>query len=425
MKTRIQFIVILIAFISLGFLPYAQAVSPVPDGCYPGFTTAEGCNALNFLTTGAGNTGVGWYSLYVNSSASYNTGLGAGALALNNADSNTAVGAAALLLNTSGTENVAVGTDALVHNDSGNFNTGVGTYALFFNTASYNTAIGDSVLFSNTTGDHNVAVGSGALPGPALFSNIDGRFNTAVGEGALFNNTGGDDNTAIGAGALADNDLGNENVAVGLNALLNNTGDNNVALGSNAGNQATTGSNNVYIGFNMQGTAGQSNACYIASIFGQTAAGGSAVFIDANSKLGTLTSSKRFKEDIKPMDKASEVLYALEPVTFHYKKEIDPVHTSQLGLVAEDVDKVSPDLVVRDKEGKPYSVRYDQVNAMLLNEFLKEHRAFVEEQHKVAKQQKEIDVLKAELKEQRSLIQKVSDRIGLKSSTPQVVVNKQ
>jgi hypothetical protein len=268
-------------------------------------------------------------------------------------------------------------------------------------------------------------VGSGALPGPALFSNIDGRFNTAVGEGALFNNTGGDDNTAIGAGALADNIDGNENVAVGLNALLNNTGDNNVALGSNAGNQATTGSNNVYIGFNMQGTAGQSNACYIASIFGQTAAGGSTVFIDANSKLGTLTSSKRFKEDIKKIGTASEALFALEPIKFHYKKEIDPAGTAQLGLVAEDVEKVNPDLVVRDKEGKPYSVRYDQVNAMLLNEFLKEHRAFVEEQHKVAQQQKEIDVLKAELKEQRSLIQKVSDKVELKSSTPQVVVNNQ
>jgi septal ring factor EnvC (AmiA/AmiB activator) len=123
------------------------------------------------------------------------------------------------------------------------------------------------------------------------------------------------------------------------------------------------------------------------------------------------------------MDKASEALYALEPVTFHYKKEIDPVHTSQLGLVAEDVDKVNPDLVVRDKEGKPYSVRYDQVNAMLLNEFLKEHRAFTEEQRKVAQQQKQIEALKAELKEQRSVIQKVSDRIGLKSSTSQVVAN--
>ena len=124
-----------------------------------------------------------------------------------------------------------------------------------------------------------------------------------------------------------------------------------------------------------EGSAGESNTCYIKSIFGQTNNLGSAVFIDANNKLGTLTSSKRFKEEIKPMDKVSEALFALKPVTFRYKKEIDPAGTPQLGLVAEEVEKVNPDLVVRDKEGKPYSVRYDQVNAMLLNEFLKEHTA--------------------------------------------------
>src|SRR5207247_3535006 len=121
---------------------------------------------------------------------------------------------------------------------------------------------------------------------------------------------------------------------------------------------------------------------------------------------GTLTSSKRFKEEIKPMDKTSDALFALKPVTFRYKKEIDPAGTSQFGLVAEEVEKVNPDLVVRDKEGKPYSVRYEQVNAMLLNEFLKEHR-------KVQEQQKEIDSLKAELTEQRDLIQKESDRLEI------------
>jgi hypothetical protein len=163
----------------------------------------------------------------------------------------------------------------------------------------------------------------------------------------------GGDNTAVGAGALNDNVEGNENTAVGLNALQRNTGSNNVALGSNAGNQATTGSDNVYIGYNLQGSAGESNTCYIKSIFGQTAPGGSAVFIDANSKLGTLTSSKRFKEEIKPMDKASDALYALNPITFRYKKEIDPAGKSQFGLVAEEVEKVNPDLVVRDKVGKP------------------------------------------------------------------------
>jgi hypothetical protein len=221
--------------------------------------------------------------------------------------------------------------------------------------------------------------------------------------------------------AHANNTGGNENVAVGLNALGNNTGDNNVALGNLAGLSQTTGSNNVYIGTQIDGTAGESNACYIGSIFNSTSPGGSAVFVDANSKLGTITSSKRFKENIKPMDKASDALFALKPITFRYKKEIDPAGRSQFGLVAEDVEQVDPDLVVRDKDGKPYSVRYDQVNAMLLNEFLKEHRAFAEEQHKVAQQQKEIDALKAELKEQRSLIQNVSDRLEWKDSS-QVVV---
>src|SRR6266480_2697115 len=310
MNTRIQSILIVITCLFFGLLPQMKAapqVAPPPDGCYPGFTTAEGCNALALLTTGAGNTGVGWYSLFFGSTNNFNTGIGAGTLVLNTGDSNTAVGAAALLLNTTGGNNTAVGTDALVHNDTGGYN------------------------------------------------------------------------TAIGAGALANNIDSNRSVAVGLGALTNSTGSNNVALGYQAGFNQTTGSNNVYIGYQIAGTAGQSNACYIASIFNQTSFLGSPVFIDANSKLGTLTSSKRFKEEIKPMDKASDALFALKPVTFRYKKEIDPAGTSQLGLVAEEVEKVNPDLVVRDKQGKAYSVRYDQVNAMLLNEFLKEHRR-VEEQ---------------------------------------------
>jgi len=189
-------------------------------------------------------------------------------------------------------------------------------------------------------------------------------------------------------------------------------------------------SNNVYIGYNLEGSAGESDACYIKSIFGQTASGGSPVFIDANSKLGTLTSSKRFKDDIKSMKRASEVLYGLEPVTFRYKKEIDPAGASQFGLVAEDVEKVNPDLVVRDKEGKPYSVRYDQVNAMLLNEFIKEHKAFIEEQRKVEVQEKTIAQLKsgmtalaATVKQQASQIQKVSTQLEASKPAPQVVNN--
>jgi hypothetical protein len=160
------------------------------------------------------------------------------------------------------------------------------------------------------------------------------------------------------------------NTARGASALgQNTTGDNNTAIGALAGINQSTGSGNVYIGVGILGIAGESDACYIGSIFGQTSASGIPVVINSNNKLGTSTSSKRFKEEIKAMGKASEALPALKPVTFRYKKEVDPAGTSQFGLVAEDVEKVNPDLVVRDKEGKPYTVRYDQVNAMLLNEF--------------------------------------------------------
>jgi len=403
---------ILMGIVCFTVLPKTQAVSPPPPGGYPNFTTAAGDHALQALTLGIGNTAIGTFSLFSVTTGSFNTAVGAASLDLNTANSNTATGAAALLFNTTGTENTAVGTAALELNDSGDFNTAVGAFALYNSMAGYNTAIGDKALFSNTTGDNNTAVGIGGPGGPALFSNTTGRFNTAIGGGTLFSNTDGNDNTAIGAGALNSNVHGDENTAVGSN---------NVALGSNAGNQAV-GSDNVYIGYNVQGSSGESNTCYIKSIFGQTATGGSAVFIDANNKLGTLTSSKRFKEEIKPMDKVSEALFALNPVTFHYKKEIDPAGKSQFGLVAEDVDKVNPDLVVRDKAGKPYSVRYDQVNAMLLNEFLKEHRKVEKLEATVAQQHKDFATAVAELKGQ---IQKVSAQLELNKTAPQTVLNNQ
>ena len=385
---------------SFGLASLSQAVSPAPDGCYPGYTTAEGCNALQHLATGAGNTAIGWYSLSSDTIHSYNTGVGAGTLVLNNADSNTAVGAAALLLNTTGTENVAVGTDALVYNDTGSANTATGPFALFSNTiGNYNTAVGNSALASHTMGDRNTAIGTYAL-----------QFDTT-----------GERNTAVGVLALYQNTSGTFNIAIGGQALSSNTeGDGNIALGFGAGDSVTTANNVICIGASGENV---STSCYIGQIFGATSSAGTAVFINSAGKLGTMTSSRRFKEEIKPMDNASEALFALKPVSFRYKKDIDPAGTPQLGLVAEEVEKVDPDLVVRDEKGNPYSVRYDQVNAMLLNEFLKEHRAFVEEQHKVAQQQEEIDLLKAELKEQRSLIQKVSDRMEINRSKPEVVAN--
>ena len=159
-------------------------------------------------------------------------------------------------------------------------------------------------------------------------------------------------------------------------------------------------------------------SCFIGQIFSRTSPGGTAVFINASGKLGTVTSSRRFKEQIKPMERASEALYSLKPVTFHYKKEIDATGTSQFGLVAEEVEKVNRDLVVRDKQGKPYSVRYDQVNAMLLNEFLKEHHQVQDLKVTVAEQQKQIDALTAGL-------QKVSAQLEVSKPAPQTGLNNQ
>jgi hypothetical protein len=285
-------------------------------------------------------------------------------------------------------------------NHVGNFNTAVGEAALFSNNADDNTAIGEHALANNVAGSDNTAIGGLALQG-----NTDGGANTASGFHALFSNTTGAGNTANGDGALNSNTVGSGNTA----------------LGSGAG-AATTGNNNVYIGAGMNGVAGESNACYIASVFGQTSASGVPVLINSNNKLGTATSSVRFKEDIKPMDNVSEALFALKPVTFRYKKDIDPAGTPQLGLVAEDVEKVNPDLVVRDKEGKPYSVRYEAVNAMLLNEFLKEHRKVEKLEATVAQQHKDFEVAVAELKAQ---IQKVSAQLELSKSAPQTVLNDQ
>jgi Chaperone of endosialidase len=240
-------------------------------------------------------------------------------------------------------------------------------------------------------------------------------------------NTTGSGNTATGVQALFHNTTGLGNVAVGEGALFNNTGGANTALGTSAGGNATTGAGNVYIGANMVGVAGESNACYIASIFGQTSASGIPVLIGSDNRLGTATSSKRFKDGIKPMDKASEALLALKPVTFRYKKGIDQQGIPQFGLVAEDVEEVNPDLVVRDKEGKPYTVRYDAVNAMLLNEFLKEHRTVQEQGATITRQRKDFEAAIAQQQKQIEALteglQKVSTQVEASKPAPQTVLN--
>jgi trimeric autotransporter adhesin len=454
--------VIALLLTCFGLVPLAQAVLPPPDGGYPGGNTAEGQAALLSRTTGTFNAAIGFLSLRGLTTGNYNTGVGAGTLALNNADNNTAVGTAALLFNNSGAGNTATGAFALFSNTQGQFNTANGEFALYSNTiGERNTAIGDAALYRNSEGSRNTAIGN-----PALLNNTTGADNTAIGAFTLFdnngarntatgalalrNNTTGGNNTAHGSSALTNNTTGGANTANGVATLLSNTeGSGNTAVGHGALVLNTTGADNTAIGGaslpnNTSGShniglgdaagffvdtaddvicigdVGQnvSNSCYIGNIFGETSANGISVIVNSANKLGTPTSSRRFKENIKPMDKASEALFSLKPVTFRYKKEIDPASRSQFGLVAEDVERVHPDLVVRDKEGKPYTVRYDQVNAMLLNEFLKEHRKNEEQEATIARLEKQIEALTVGL-------QKVSAQIEISKFAPQVVLNNQ
>src|SRR5438128_1454524 len=373
-----------------------QAVSPPPDGGYPGSNTAEGQQALFSLTTGTGNTATGFKTLFRNTTGFSNTANGSGALFSNTTgQGNTATGSAALGNNTTGAANVAVGAGALALETNGVSNTAVGTNALSANTTGFeNTATGDEAL-AISNGTNNSALGHFAL-----FRNTTGNFNTAIGESALFSNT---------------------------------TGSLNIAIGKAAGDSIITADNAICIGSNLPG-ANVSNSCFIGNIRGVTTTNADAipVLIDSAGQLGTMSSSRRFKREIKPIDKASETILALKPVTFHYKS--DNTNTPQFGLIAEEVAEVSPDLVVRDEKGEIYTVRYDAVNAMLLNEFLKEHRKVEEQQATIthlqkdfqavsAEQQQEIQLLRAQLKEQAAQIQKVSVELKLQKAPVQTVVD--
>jgi hypothetical protein len=396
-------ITLALACFALAPAPNAFGVSPAPDGGYAGNNTAEGTSALFSLTSGVSNTAVGYQALYRTTTGGYNT----------------ATGFWALFNNTTGAQNTATGSSALFSNTNGN----------------YNTADGGNALYSNTTGSDNTATGL-----RALFGNTTGSENTAVGVSALASNGDGSQNTAIGYKALKANIGGNHNIALGHEAGinvggLNNPRDNNIEIG-NAGDFFDDAT--IRIGDVQTRT-------FIAGISG-TAVTGSPVVVDANGQLGTATSSARFKKEIKPMDKASEAILKLKPVSFQYKS--DPTGTRQFGLIAEEVAKVNPDLVTRDRQGEIYSVRYEAVNAMLLNEFLKEHKAFVEEQRKmqeqqaaitqlkstVAQQEKDfpaaVDQLTKRLDQQAAQIQKVSaqvatGRIRDGGQVPQMVSNSQ
>ena len=321
---------------------------------------------------------------------------------------NTAEGDNALFTLTTGAANTAIGFDALALNSTGDFNTAEGSSALLSNTIGFqNTATGVQALFSNTTGFHNAAAGF-----QALFSNTTGNHNTADGDNALVHNTTGVSNTAVGGHALDQNVIGSSNVALGFQAGFN-----------------ITGNGNVCIGENIVGVAGESNVTRIGNIGSTAQANGVFVTVGAGGKLGFQVSSRRYKDDIKPMDKASEALFALKPVSFRYKREIDPAGSRDFGLIAEDVATVNSDLVARDEEGKIITVHYQAVNAMLLNEFLKEHRKVQEQEAMIAQLKKDfretVTQLTTRLDEQAAQIQKVSVRFEANQAASQTVVNNQ
>jgi hypothetical protein len=370
----------------------AQARAACQHDCLADQNTVLGQDALFSLTPSFSNTAIGFEALYSNTSPA-----------------NTAIGSQAMFNNTVGAQNTAIGASALQANINGVINTATGVGSLASNTeGAYNTANGGFALTANTTGAQNTAVGTDAM---------------------VFNDSGSA-NTATGFNSLESNTTGNRNTAIGFKALFRNVrANNNIALGVNAGSELTSGGHNIHIGNAgvaddshtiRIGTEGTQSNTFIAGISGVTVAGGVGVIIDTTGHLGTVVSSERFKENVQPMDKASEVILALKPVTFRYKKKLDPKDIPQFGLVAEDVEKVDPALVACDKQGKPFTVRYEAVNAMLLNEFLKEHRKVETLEATVAQQRKDFEAAIAQLTAQ---VQKVTAQLELNKSAPQTAVS--
>jgi len=416
----------LLVALTLAWFAFSQPVQG-QDGDELNHNTAEGAFSLHtYIATASGafnNTAIGFNTLYSDTTGG----------------NNTANGFDALFSNTTGSFNTATGYGALISNTTANYNTATGFQALFNNTTgTYNTAMGINALFGNTTGVYNTASGVQALQ-----NNTTGNANTANGLNALYHNTTAGNNSADGFDALFRNTTGNNNTADGFQALFNNTsGGSNIALGFQAGFNLTTGSSNIDIG--NVGGVGESNTIRIGTVGTQTVAfiagihgigvTGSAVVVNSSGQLGVAPSSERFKEAIKPLDKASEAILALKPVTFRYKKDLDPDGIPQFGLVAEQVEKVDPDLVARDADGKVYTVRYEAVNAMLLNEFLKEHRKVEQQNHKIqeqdaiiAREQRDFQAAIArqqmQIESLAAAVQNVSAQLELSKPAPQVIAD--
>ena len=389
---------------------------------FPTNNTTKGINALSGNTTGSDNSAFSQDVIAANTTGFSNTASGTFALFKNTTGiRNTASGERALFNNITGNSNTASGTFALFSNTTGNSNTASGERALFKNTTGHNnTASGENALYNNTTGGRNTAGGRNALFSNttgnsntasgerSLFNNTTGNSNIASGERSLFNNTTGNSNIASGERSLFNNTTGNSNIASGERALFNNTtGHNNIAVGSLAGSNATTGDGNIYIG-NM-GVAAESNtirigttatqtSTFIAGIRGVTTGLVDAVtiLIDSNGQLGTVSSSRRYKEKIEDMGEVSSQLMQLRPVTFRYIKEYAggerPV---QPGLIAEEVVEIYPDLVVHDSEGEVETVQYHKLIPMLLNELQKQERELKDQQSQIAELTERLSVLEA------------------------------
>jgi Chaperone of endosialidase len=419
--------------------------------------TAVGTGALENNNTN-GSTAVGSFALFGNQAAFGNTAVGQNALLFNDIDNmtlaiaNTAVGNLALGFNNDGAVNTAMGFGALLANFNGNQNTAVGFGALALSVgASGVTAVGSLALNNfagavHANGQEDTAVGFRALAANQGAAAGMTEGNAAFGDGALgtyngatLNDSG---NTALGSQALANAVSGERNTAVGrraIDALVN--GNANTAVGNNTGGSYLGAeSGNILIGTLCQGIAADNRTtriadeqssfpgfaatrCFIGGITGvDVGAGQPTVKCNANGQLGTISSSAQFKKDIASMGKTSEAIFSLRPVTFHYKN--DPRNIPAFGLIAEEVAKVSPDLVVYDREGKVYSVRYDDVNVMLLNEFLKEHKKVEEQQASISQLKSEMQTMVAQIKEQAAQIQKVSAQLEVSKPAPQVVVKK-
>jgi hypothetical protein len=443
MKNRNTILIAIVSALAcFALCPQVQSAVDTPDpGGKPVSNTADGQNALLSITTGIHNSAFGFDALLSNSISKFNTAVGSVALLADNGttagegDQNTAVGTGALLSNTTGGSNTAVGAFALLFNIDGGGHTAVGEGALENNNASglfaSNTAVGIAALTTSTSGGANVAVGEGAL-----LSVDTGSANTAIGALAGTSYTADETlNICIGAGtggSAGDNNtirIGDNLPSGGIDVIDAGPAANFVLIGSGLNTQGISvgtliGFGNASIGNGLSTTTGASS-CNIGGIFNQTPPAGShGVMVGPNNQLADATlSSRRFKKDIAPIDKISEGILALRPVTFHWKN--DNTNEPEFGLVAEEVAEVNLNWITRNPQGEISGVRYESIPILLLNEFLKEHKKVEEQQASISQLKSEMQTMVAQLKEQAAQIQKVSAQLEVGKPATKVATGNQ